>query len=416
MNTPQIRHNTCTIAQVHMYKFATCLAALLALPSFAQDYVAEDPAAVRIEEPAPPGSVSEALLGPDNALDRFVGDAQAWKNESIFSDFSFGAWHWFTVDDILGTGYGSPGLRGTYYWYVNYDPSLEVSWGPVEEIGYHVQTRLRDTGDFFRPFIGGTIWTYENYLYGKGGFGTVKIGEVWRRFGIDWDNTFWGNPGYFDGFKLDTDFGISWEKSTQISDTFAIDSFVQYFLTDNEVNGSLAGGDAESVGGLHEKHGGLIRLVPAWTLPDDSTLALGFTAQVQGFDGEERFGTDSAQWAFAADATWVKGNFSIFSEFSTGQGAAVPARWTSGGPSDEFYAVLAGLAYQTGPIQWRINGSAGWDRNPSGRQLLFNPGATIQLTEHSTLWLEYTNWVIENGAGVETTFSRGLQIAINWNF
>lgn len=360
-------------------------------------------------------SVSGHLFGEDNAWDRAYRNHLAWKEETGFP-ITLGAWHWFTVDDHLGTGYGSPGLRGTYYWIARVDLATEVNWGAVEEVGYHAQVRFRDTSDKFRTFFDRTVWTYENYVYGKGDFGTVKVGEVWRRFGLDWDNTFWGNPGYFDGFKLDTDYGISWEKTTDFGNGFSVDSYLQYFLADNGVNGSLVGGDAESVGGLHERHGGVVRLVPTWELADASVLALGLTGQVQCFDGYRNFGTASAQWAWAVDLTWTKGNFSIFGEVSGAHGAANPARWTSGGPSDEIYAVLGGLAYQTGPVQWRVNGSAGWDRNPSGRQLLLNPGATIQMTENSTLWLEYTNWVIENAAGVESTFSRGLQIAVNWSF
>jgi len=360
-------------------------------------------------------TLAEAWWGPENRFDSRYGEYLTWKEEKNFP-ITLGAWHWFTIDDILGTGYGSPGLRGTYYWIAKLDLSREVAWGPVEEVGYHVQNRFRDTSDKFRAFFDSTYWTYENYVYGRGDFGTVKIGEVWRRFGLDWDNTFWGNPGYFDGFKLDTDYGISWESSFARRQDFAVDAYLQYFLTENNVNGSLVGGDAESVGGLHERHGALLRLVPTWTLPDDSTLALGLTTQFQAFDGDERFPIASSQWAWAADLTWTKGNFSIFSEVSGVRGAANPARWTSGGPSDELYAVLGGLAYQMGPVQWRINGSAGWDRNPSGRQLLFNPGATIQLTENSTLWLEYTIWDIENAAGVESRFSEGVQIAVNWTF
>lgn len=362
-------------------------------------------------------ALSDYLLGKDNFIDRNADAYQDWKKRHHIP-ITFGAWHWFQVDrdkTILGDGYGSRGLRGTYRWYAIIDPKMKVDWGYIDEIGMHAELRYRDTSDKFRAFTPGTFWTYELYGYVNTPVGKIKGGQIWKRFGLDWDNTFWGNPGYFDGFKLDTDYGFSWENTWKVSEGFSVDSFVQYFITEDHVNGSLVGGDAESVAGLSEKNTGVIRIVPKWQLSKDSSFALGLSAQIQGFENSSQFGTDPVQVAYALDATYTWKNFSIFGEAMQAQGAAVPVRYTSGGASDELTAVLGGISYKTGPVLWRVNASASWDHNPSGRQIIFNPGATIQLTKHLSLWAEYVRWDVRNAARVTSRFTDGFQLALNWN-
>ena len=151
-----------------------------------------------------------------------------------------GAYHWFT-DDLVGNkdGYGIPGLRNTYFWYVTADPQFQLRSG--HQLGGHVELRLRER-DLFRSFFVGQVWTYEAYVsLATKDYGTLKGGQIWKRFGMDWDGVWWGNAPYFDGFKLDPDYGMAWEKTTEVHERLQIDSYVQFFFHEDRVNGSFAG-------------------------------------------------------------------------------------------------------------------------------------------------------------------------------
>jgi len=216
-----------------------------------------------------------------------------------------------------------------------------------------LRTRLFRNGSFFAT----NVWTWQMYGYATTPIGVFKGGQIWKRFGLDWDNTWWGNPQYFFGFKLDTDWGFSWEQTWPVTEQFAVESFVQYFMSEDRVNGSLVGGDAESVIGLSEKNTGVVRVVPTWQINDDMSLALGLSGQFGGFENSATFGTDPVQTAWATDLTFEWGDFMMFGEVMQAYGSNNPSRFTSGGPSNVLTAILGGVAYQTGPVQWRANAS-----------------------------------------------------------
>ena len=68
----------------------------------------------------------------------------------------------------------------------------------------------------FRSFFDEKVWFYELYAWlDRRRLGKFKAGKIWKRFGLDWDGTFWGNVQYYDGMKLDPDWGVSWEKHLQ---------------------------------------------------------------------------------------------------------------------------------------------------------------------------------------------------------
>ena len=62
-----------------------------------------------------------------------------------------GAHHWFHQSlRGAGGGYGIPGIRNTYFWYLNFDSEYKLDSG--RKIGTHINMRLRETGNF-RGFI-----------------------------------------------------------------------------------------------------------------------------------------------------------------------------------------------------------------------------------------------------------------------
>ena len=233
-------------------------------------------------------TVSEALFGKSNAWDKGYDDIESWKEKNHLP-ISIGANHWFHLDRderIYGNGYGVPTESGTYYWYIGADPSWKLSDGFVKEVGAHVQFRFRDDKhDKLRAFYSDTYWFYEDYLYAKTEIGTFKAGQIVTQFGVPWDGTWWEGVPYFDGYKFDPDYGVSWENQWKVSDRFSVDSVAQFFFASDRVNGSIPGADAESGPGMSERNTGIVRLVPTWKVTDDFKIAWGVSGIYGGIKG-----------------------------------------------------------------------------------------------------------------------------------
>lgn len=308
-----------------------------------------------------------------------------------------GAYHWFT-EDLAGNndGYGIPGLRGTYFWYLTADPQIELESG--HRFAGHVEVRLREQ-DLFRSFIADQVWSYEAYLsWASDAHGIVKAGQIWKRFGMDWDGVWWGNAAYFDGFKLDPDYGLSWEKTTQVNEKFGIDSYLQFFFHEDNVNGSFAGADPESVAAYTERNSGVLRLLPRWTLEDGSICELGFSGLVGQLESRRPDVDDQVSAAYAIDINYYRGPWRFLAEGQQHFGQQTPARWVSGGPSNRISNLLAGIQYTHGSITYRGNYSATLDANPAGVQNLVVAGVTIEATKNVDLYFEYVNQQISGNS------------------
>jgi hypothetical protein len=295
------------------------------------------------------------------------------------------------------------------------DPKIKLDGPTVQEIGLHTQIRLRENG-LFRSYFDEQIWPWEAYAYAKTSVGTFKAGQIWKRFGLDWDGCFYGNTAYFDGFKLDPDIGVSWEHTLNVNDSFKVDTIAQFFIQEDGISGSLAGGDAESSDLFDEKNTGVLRVVPTWTLGDGSSIALGLSGMVGQIDSQVTGLSDQTIYAWAADLTYTNGDFKLFGEVMQNHGVMNPTRYVSGGASDEITNYLVGASYQTGPVTWRVNYSAGFDQDPGGEQHLFLPGVTIALTPNVDLYAEYVKWTVEPDAGSKADYEDGYQLILNWRF
>ena len=327
-----------------------------------------------------------------------------------------GAWHWFhqSLNGDPG-GYGIPGLRDTYFWYLYADPEFTTPAG--NKVGGHVELRLRET-DTFRGFIDDQVWTWEAYGFIQNeDFGTLKAGQLFNRFGLFWDGVFFGNAAYFDGLKLDADYGLAWERTKQIHDCLSVDTYFQYFFHEDQSNGSFSGADAESVSGYTEKNTGVARIVPTWTRPDGSQLALGLSGMVGQIDSRIAL-PDETVWAYGVDATYTKGQWKAFIEGSQTFGLRNPVNYVSGGPSDQLTNFLAGVHYTCGAVTYRCSYSNSLYENPHAVQNMLLAGATVTLTDHLDLYLEYVNERVDGASlpGRNGDFFNGIEWVINWHF
>ena len=328
-----------------------------------------------------------------------------------------GAYHWFNLPRHHGhLTYGTDSLPDTYRWEVLLDG--EHRFSSDNALGFHGDIRYRENGTL-RPFISSQLWTWETYGYAKTAVGTFKGGKVWSRFGLDWDGSFYGNVQYFDGLKLDPDWGVSWENTWTATQALSVDTYTQFFFAEDQVNGSLVGGDAESADGYRERNTAIVRVVPRWKLDDKSSIAVGLsgragTIEVNGIGNHHVTGG-------ALDLTYANRGFKVYAEADAINGATNPARYVTGGASDGYKDYLAGAEYTfkparfMGPTTLRYTFSRGEYDNPDGTQDLRLIGITTQLAKWLTLYVEYVNWDVTAAGTPSVKYEDGFQFILNWN-
>jgi hypothetical protein len=396
-------------------------------PALAEDAVAApcpppppppDPCGGSVCDPPPPGcpcpcDCVPAALFCIPCFDDCIAAFQKAKADSCFK-LGAGAYHWFNYNfDTEKLNYGSPTAQGTYFYHVDADLECKTC-NPCVSWGLHAQLRARDQSTF-RSFIDHEVWFYE--LYGFVDFadyGTFKVGKVWKRFGLDWDGTFYGNVAYFDGHKLDPDFGVSWEKTWNEAGRVTLDTIAQYFWHEDGINGSIAGADPESTPSLTEEHTFVGRVLGTWKFRDNLSLAVGASAFTGTVTDNVSGGDDTASgWAVDARFRWC--GLEVFGEVMQADGVLHPAHYVTNGPSDFRTDWLAGAQFKCGAFTPRVVFSHGDYENPGGSQDLLVVGGTIELTKWLTLYVEYVSWDVEDAGGTVTPFEDGLQVVLNWH-
>ena len=365
------------------------------------------------------GSLAEYFFGKDNAWDSTFDSVQQWKKDNNFP-ISIGAHHWWRVDRdayLYGNGYGAPGERGTFYYWLNVAPSIKLSGdGFVKEVGIHAQGRIRDSSDKLRAFYDDTVWSYEAYVFAKTDAGTFKAGQIVQNFCLAWDNSWYEGVTYFDEYRFNPSYGFSWEKTWKASESFSMDTSAQYFIRGDHVSGALVNSSAATTKGAQERNTGIVRMVPTWKLDNDNKIAWGVAGLVRGIDANSKLGLDDTQVAYETDLTLTHKNLSIWAQYIDSHGVITPARYVSGGPSDRQNSISTGINYKIGPISAHVNYSKGWDHNPGGHQYIFQPGITFQLAKNLTLYTEYVKWNVTGSSGATAKYEDGFQFALVWNY
>jgi hypothetical protein len=386
---------------------------------------------------SPPPSQDEAngaWLNTPLLKDSFLEDwGQAvakWKSQWPLS-VSGGAYNWWHVNNggPLASGYGVPSMPGTHSYYLFVDNEEPVEWGDITKIGAHVQARFRDSGVPLRPFyVNDDFWLWEAYGFLDTPLGRLKMGSVYRQFGLFWDDSWWGNVQYMDGLKLRSDYGVSLEDTPDFKDDFKIDRYFQFFFAQSRVSGAILGADSDSFAGSEARNTFIARVVPTWKLGEKETFAAGLSATVGEIDNQPtliEYGTnqvfaspgDQTVSGWAVDGTWTKGPWKLFAEVSQLYGTLTPSHYISGGPSNRYTDGLAGITYTRGPLTYRCVYSFGVYDNPYGRQGMLVPGITAKITSNVTLWLEYTYWDSQAGSSSPcSVLENGYQLVLDWHF
>ncbi|MFS8082847.1 MAG: hypothetical protein ACMG51_05295 [Ginsengibacter sp.] len=145
-----------------------------------------------------------------------------------------------------------------------------------EKFGLHVETRIRDTR--LRPFYNSNIWFQEAYVFAHTKAGDLHVGKFYKKVGFLWDGSFFGNVQYFNGLKLNPEFGAEWLGTAFSGDKVKLDYSIQYLSNNDHVDGSLAGRDVESDTNATFKNGFTARIAPVFTLNKNTKLTLGVSA------------------------------------------------------------------------------------------------------------------------------------------
>ena len=164
--------------------------------------------------------------------------------------FSFGAGVYLFYYQPLDYTTFSPTDRNGYFqvyaFYLKLDKEVVLPYGTI---GGHAEIRMRDGGhigagganQYLRGFFSSNIWFQELYAYYRPwSFLDIKAGKIYRKVGIFWDDSFFGNLQYFDGNKLAPDWGVSLEGHRDFAHgKLGLEYSAQYFYNGGGTNGSL---------------------------------------------------------------------------------------------------------------------------------------------------------------------------------
>jgi hypothetical protein len=282
---------------------------------------------------------------------------------------------------------------------------LDRDAGPV---GFHVEYRMRTTP--LRSFFPGPTWAEEAYMKVHVPFGTVKVGEIFKQYGIFTDYSFYGGLPYFDGLKYDPEWGVSYEGDNKINDWLSLQHDVQYFRTDARVNGSEPGRDVVSVPNAQRRNEFVARVVPRFKLADKVYLAVGPSFE-RGQVTHTAFATND-YWRTGGEATLDVGGFKLFGEV---------IRQDFSGPSFAYLprVTYATVGFNTNVTSWlsaHFNYGQGVysptieDGEPvlRGKEQIIQPGLVFTIRKGFQVYTEYTYWPLRPSPGVVNLFDRSL--------
>lgn len=297
---------------------------------------------------------------------------------------------------------------------------LDAKWG---DWGLHVEPRFRDTK--LRPFFEGPVWVQEAYGSYTLDSITLKVGKTYKRTGLFWDNSFYGNVQVYDGLKLDPNYGLSLEGS--FGQKFGLDFAAQYFVVDGKTNVSLQNRDTISIPGARRRNTVVGRVEPFINFNEQSSLRVGLSAEhfeadlPEGADGVTRLAADAKYTHSFGDL----GAIGVWGEFLHQNGAHTNAHPFPGDPTatppvsgqgsaDNNY-VLAGAEYSFWKLTARYNVSYVNYGDVNVSEILHVPGLGINANEHLNLLGEFVVWRQDTPTG-EVPYDTSVNITLHGRF
>ncbi len=264
-----------------------------------------------------------------------------------------------------------------------------------QTLGVHFEPRL--SNEKLRPYFDGLAWIQEAYVFWAPGAFMLKAGKTYKRVGLFWDNSFYGNIQVYEGLKFDPNSGLSLEG--KLGERLGVEAWAQYFVIDGHTNASLSGRDTISIPGARRRDTFAGRLQPFAELAPNARLELGLSAET--FRAELPAATQRVR-RLAADVKLTWGGFGLWGEVLQQNGAnvtdfpypgeeratpALPGRASA----DNLY-LLAGSEYSVGALTLRYNLSLARYRDVAVDELLHLPSVALTLNEQVSFLAEYASW------------------------
>lgn len=293
---------------------------------------------------------------------------------------------------------------------------------------FRVQGRWRDTK--LRSFYPSNVWIQEawvSYTLSPGGGAdgsgtgssaggpagsrpaevTLRAGKLYTRLGRFWDSSFFGNVHYFDGLKLDPDFGA--EAAARVPAGRATLELRGQFLTNGDrVNGAFAGRDLEGIEGFREEGsfaGGARLTAPvadgtgAGSAPAAVSVGVsGLLERIESTDGRRppvRASLDHV----AVDAEVEVRGHRLYAEWSRRAADGVPADRRAGPAGSDADYWLLGAQVGLGRVHLRYNYSRGSYDDAGTAERIHQPGITVDLAPGIHALVEYDDWTRGATAG-----------------
>ena len=295
--------------------------------------------------------------------------------------------------------------------------------GHFGAVGLHVEPRFRDSR--LRAFYPGPVWAQEAYASVTLAKNTViKAGKAYSRFGLFWDNSFYGNVQVYDGLKLDPDYGLSLEGAVAPNGDKGIRYFAQYFVIDGHTNVSLDGRDTIGVPGGNRRNESILRLEPFIKATDAVTVTGGASgaflqaALPIGTKNVYRAAVDASlavkRWGAWAEYTYQNGQtVTDFPIAGTPATATAPA--IAGHASAHNHYGLLGSQYSWRAVTVRYNVSAGRYSDVSVTEWMHVPALAVAVGDNLTVLGEYVDWRRYAPAG-QSIVDRSVDVTLNGHF
>jgi hypothetical protein len=289
--------------------------------------------------------------------------------------------------------------------------------GKWENFGLHVEPRFRDSK--LRSYFDGPAWLQEAYGSASVGPVTIKLGKSYKRLGLFWDNSFYGNVQVYDGLKLDPNYGISAEG--ELGADLGVDFSAQFFVVDGGSNVSLANRDTLYIPGARRRNAVVGRIAPRYRFAEKGSAHVGVSAEhftadlptgeegVTRFAGEAKLTLDT----FGAWAEVLVQDGRHVTDFPYPGSTATPP--VPGRASGDNRYLLAGAEYGFGPITLRYNISYADYHDVDVTELMHVPAVGFAANDHLSLLAEYVHWTRDTNEG-ELDVDKSLNVTLNGHF
>jgi hypothetical protein len=297
--------------------------------------------------------------------------------------------------------------------------------GKWENFGLHVEPRFRDSK--LRSYFDGPAWLQEAYASGSVGPVTIKVGKSYKRLGLFWDNSFYGNVQVYDGLKLDPNYGVSIEGelgAPRDDAALGVDFSAQYFVVDGGSNVSLANRDTLYIPGARRRNTIVGRVAPIYYFGEKGSTR----GSVQVGVSAERFTADlpageEGVTRLAAEAKVTYGRFAAWGEALVQDGrhvtdfpyAASATPVAPGRASGDNRYVLAGAEYGIGPVTLRYNISFGDYSDVDVSEIMHVPALGLELNDHLSVLAEYVHWTRDTNEG-DVDVDKSLNVTVSGHY